>query len=248
MKAAPSIDTETIDDWNMEPEMLEDHPLLAPLTEEEISQMEEYISENTPKQAIEENISEIDLEEETIEELVEIIEEPLIEEDIVKVQPVQVEEFVHNKGPRTAQVVKRKRPRKRPKIKMLSRRKSRLSAAVGKEIKSEFPQTQGIPKTVIGHGRTGKLPEIPSIIPNSLDDVVKQKSSTKDLDLPKPEPSSKTINLVKDETSEKQVLSPVAARGIEVKKNVNNRSQASSRPQRKLDLDGRLRSWKEEVE
>ena len=75
-----------------------------------------------------------------------------------------------------------------------------------------------------------------------------QKSSTKDLDLPKPKPSSKTINLVKGDTSEKQVLSPVAARGIEVKKNVNNRSQASSRPQRKLDLDGRLRSWKEEVE
>ena len=248
VKAAPSIDTQTIDDWNIEPEMLEDHPLLAPLTEEEISQMEEYISENTPKQAIEENISEIDLEEETIEELVEIIEEPIIEEDIVEVQPVQPEEFVHNKGPRTAQVVKRKRPRKTTQNQNVISQKSRLSAAVGKEIKSEFPQTQGIPKTVIGHGRTGKLPEIPSVIPNSLDDVVKQKSSTKDLDLPKPKPSSKTINLVKGETSEKQVLSPVAARGIEVKKNVNNRSQASSRPQRKLDLDGRLRSWKEEVE
>ena len=198
VKAAPSIDTQTIDDWNIEPEMLEDHPLLAPLTEEEISQMEEYISENTPKQAIEENISEIDLEEETIEELVEIIEEPIIEEDIVEVQPVQPEEFVHNKGPRTAQVVKRKRPRKTTQNQNVISQKSRLSAAVGKEIKSEFPQTQGIPKTVIGHGRTGKLPEIPSVIPNSLDDVVKQKSSTKDLDLPKPKPSSKTINLVKE--------------------------------------------------
>ena len=58
----------------------------------------------------------------------------------------------------------------------------------------------------------------------------------------------KKASMLKGDTSEKQVLSPVAARGIEVKKNVNNRSQASSRPQRKLDLDGRLRSWKEEVE
>ena len=248
VKAAPSIDSETIDDWNMEPEMLEDHPLLAPLTEEEIFQMEEYISENTPKQEIEESISEIDLEEEIIEESVEIIEEPIIEEEIIEVQPVQVDEIVHYKGPRTAQVVKRKRAKKAILNQDVISQKSSLSAAVGKEIKSEFPQTQSIPKTVIGHGRTGKLPEIPSIIPNSLDDVVKQKSSTKDLDLPKPEPSSKTINLAKDETSEKQVLSPVAARGIEIKKNVTNRSQASSRPQRKLDLDGRLRSWKEEVE
>ena len=122
VKAAPSIDTQTIDDWNIEPEMLEDHPLLAPLTEEEISQMEEYISENTPKQAIEENISEIDLEEETIEELVEIIEEPIIEEDIVEVQPVQPEEFVHNKDHELRKLLRERGQGKRPKIKMLSRR------------------------------------------------------------------------------------------------------------------------------
>ena len=42
------------------------------------------------------------------------------------------------------------------------------------------------------------------------------------------------------------VISPLAARGVEIKRNVAKRSQASSLPQRKLDIDKELDSWKME--
>ena len=44
----------------------------------------------------------------------------------------------------------------------------------------------------------------------------------------------------------KDAISPLAARGVEIKRNVAKRSQASSLPQRKLDIDKELDSWKME--
>ena len=52
----------------------------------------------------------------------------------------------------------------------------------------------------------------------------------------------------KEHDSRKEAISPVAARGIKVQRNVSKRSQASSVPQRKLDLDKELDSWKFEEE
>ncbi len=238
-KIAPVLDTEIIQSWNENYESLEGHPLLAPLTDEEISQMEEYIKINTPETVDVEPVPKIvEIEEIAIEETVEEIVEEI--EEVVEDIPEQIE--VKPKGPRTAQVVKRRKAKHVIQDSSITSSKSRLSAAIGKEIDIALPAPKNIPKTVIGSAREGKLPEIPSIIPSSLGQVVKQKSATKDLDLPTAKSSQKTIKLANDSNTT-SALSPVAARGIEIKKNLTNRSQASSRPQRKLNLDKKLKGW-----
>ena len=89
--------------------------------------------------------------------------------------------------------------------------------------------------------------EASNIIPNSLNQVTKQELANRDLDLPEIIKPRETIKLASREDAMKKPLSPVAARGVEVTKNLANRSQASSRPQKKMDLDKRLKSWKDEV-
>ena len=47
------------------------------------------------------------------------------------------------------------------------------------------------------------------------------------------------------------MISPLAARGIEIKRNIAKRSQASSVPQKEINIDKELESWKfdeEEIE
>ena len=39
-------------------------------------------------------------------------------------------------------------------------------------------------------------------------------------------------------------ISPLAARGVEIKRNIAKRSQASSLPQKEIDIDKELDSWK----
>lgn len=249
IRAAPVIDSELLQNWNSDPAQLEDHPLLAPLTEEEISQMEAYISMNTP-------IDSDEIEIESHIEIEEVLEEELSTEEIlesIEVEDIIIEEIQQEEkkyiGPRSAQIVKRRKAKHSEPIEKIINQNASIIAARGKTIDSKFPETNNLPKTPIGKGRVGELPEIPNIIPTSLNQVVKQKSSTRDLDLPTLNSDSKTINLTKKDVSGQNVLSPVAARGIEVKKNLTNRSQASSRPQRKIDLDKRLKSWvSEDVE
>lgn len=249
IRAAPIIETELLQNWNSDAEQLEDHPLLAPLTEEEISQMEQYISINTPIDS-EEIVPDLPIE---IEEVIEdesfddeIFDSIEVEDEIINEEPQEEKIYI---GPRTAQVVKRRKAKHSDPIDKIINQNASIIAARGKNIDSKFPEPKIIPKAVIGEGRTAELPEIPNVIPTSLSQVIKQKSSTKDLDLPNIEPKSKTIDLAKREITGQNVLSPVAARGIEVKKNLSNRSQASSRPQRKIDLDKRLKSWvSEDVE
>ena len=45
-----------------------------------------------------------------------------------------------------------------------------------------------------------------------------------------------------------KIVSPLAARGIEIKRNLANRRQASSVPQREVDIDKELESWKKKEE
>ena len=241
-RIAPLLETETIQRWNEDPESLEDHPLLAPLTDEEIAQIEEYIKINTPETIDDEPIQQI-VDQEEIEE--KVIHEEIIEEteEIVEVVSESIE--TKPKGPRIAQVVKRRKAKHHIPNSSITSSKSRLSAARGKEIEISLPGPKDIPKTAVGSARESKLPEIPSIIPSSLGQVVKQKSANKDLDLPVAKSSQKTIKLA-SENNTSPAMSPVAARGIEIKKNLTNRAQASSRPQRKLNLDKKLKGWAKE--
>ena len=73
--------------------------------------------------------------------------------------------------------------------------------------------------------------------------MVRQDSTTKERSLPKTKLGPKAVP-VKNKSSDRDAISPTAARGIEVKRNISKRSRASSVPQRKIDLDKELLSWK----
>ena len=257
IRAAPYIESETIDSWNSDSESLLDHPLMSPPTEEELLRLAGYLEENTPESF-------------TIEES-EVIEE---ETTVIEVQPVEIEHFepeetetvlteiieeqnedipVPNvsKGPRKAQTVKRRISKKAEIMSDRDMRKAGLDAAKGGTISANMPSSNLIPKTVIGQGREGRMPSIPDVIPNSLSDVVRQDSTNKVRTLPTTQLGPKSVSSIHGKNkSAKDPISPTAARGVEVKRNESKRKRSSSVPQKELDLDKELMSWKfeEEVE
>jgi len=87
------------------------------------------------------------------------------------------------------------------------------------------------------------MPSIPNTIPTGLNDAARQDSAKKSRNLPETKLGPKAIGGKKAETQGK-VVSPLAARGIEIKRNVAKRSQASSVPQKEIDIDKELESWK----
>ena len=251
-RAAPYLETTVIESWNKDSESLLDHPLFAPPTDEELLRLSEYLEANTPESfvkeepvelvpVIEEIVEEIedDNPPEHFEEVTEIVEEENEEvvEDIPKIIP--------KKGPRKAQRMKR---RKAVHSKIMTDRETRLAglAAVKnrKEI-GDLPQTKSLPKTAIGIGYEGTLPEIPKSISSGLDDAARQESAKRTHKLPKTKLGPKSITKSKS-NGRKDAISPLAARGVEIKRNVAKRSQASSLPQKKLDIDKELDSWKME--
>ena len=250
MRAAPYLETAVISAWNSDPDALLDHPLMAPPTEEELLRLAEYLEANTPETFTPEEIVEVIPESEPIiEEIpIEVVEEEIIiteteQEEIVE----EVPEDKISKGPRKPQRVKR---RKSKHAKVMSDRDARLAglaAVKGDRDIGEMPSNELLPKTVIGEGKEGILPSIPNTIPTELSDVVRQDSTKKSHVLPKTRLGPKTVSK-KRSKSGKDVISPLAARGIEIKRNVSKRSQASSVPQKEIDLDKELESWKYEEE
>ena len=252
IRAAPYLETETIQAWNSDPESLLDHPLMAPPTEEELLRLAEYLEVNTPKSfEFETEIIE-DSEHATVtlqeaEEIpIEVIEEEIVITEVEEEAPVEEEVTpAISKGPRPPQRVKR---RKSVHPKIMDDRETRtagLAAATEGNIDGEMSTKKFLPKTAVGQGREGQLPNIPSIIPNELRDVVRQDSTKRITSLPVAKVASNTIDAAaNNELSKKAAISPVAARGIEVQRNISKRSQASSVPQRKIDLEKELLSWK----
>ena len=78
-----------------------------------------------------------------------------------------------------------------------------------------------------------------------MDDAARQESAKRTHKLPKTKLGPKSITKSKS-NGRKDAISPLAARGVEIKRNVAKRSQASSLPQKKLDIDKELDSWKME--
>ena len=253
MRAAPYLETSVISAWNSDPDSLLDHPLMAPPTEEELLRLAEYLEANTPESFVPEEIIEI------VPEPVEVIEEipiEVVEEEIIITETVQEEiveeapEPIVSKGPRKPQRVKR---RKAKHAKVMSSRETKLAglAAVkgDKEI-GELPSAEPLPKTAIGVGKEGAMPSIPNTIPTGLNDAARQDSAKKSRNLPETKLGPKAVGGKKSK-SQGKVVSPLAARGIEIKRNVAKRSQASSVPQKEIDIDKELESWKfseEEIE
>jgi len=253
MRAAPYLETFVISAWNSDPDSLLDHPLMAPPTEEELLRLAEYLEANTPESFVPEEIEEI------VPEPVEVIEEipiEVVEEEIIITETVQeeiVEEVpdpIVSKGPRKPQRVKR---RKAKHAKVMSTRETKLAglaAVKGDKTIGELPSAESLPKTAIGVGKEGVMPSIPNTIPTDLNDAARQDSAKKSRNLPKTKLGPKAIGGKKSD-SQGKVISPLAARGIEIKRNIAKRSQASSVPQKDIDIDKELESWKyseEEIE
>ena len=106
-----------------------------------------------------------------------------------------------------------------------------------------YIQSKSIPKTVVGVGTEGRFKEIPQTIKNELSDAIRQDSSQKEHSLPETKLGPKTVERKKSVIA-KNVISPLAARGVEIKRNLANRRQASSVPQKEIDVDKELESWK----
>ena len=253
IRAAPSIDTDLLHSWNQDPESLLDHPLMAPPTEEEMLRLETYLDDNTPESfVIEEIVDEIVEEapippvEEVVTEINEIVEE--IVEEAETIEEAEVVTFEpEKKGPRKAQRVKR---RKATHAKVPNDRETRLAglSAVSKnKVIGDLPATKPLPKTAIGVGSEGEFRSISKKVSSGISDAVRQEPSKKNHTLPATKLGPKPARRTKAKANAK-VVSPLAARGIEIKRNLANRRQASSVPQREIDIDKELESWKKKEE
>ena len=252
-RAAPSIDTDLLHSWNQDPESLLDHPLMAPPTEEEILRLKDYLDENTPEsfvieEVVEENVEETPIlpEAEVVTEIQEI--EPVIIEEVETIEEAEVVTVEpEKKGPRKAQRVKR---RKATHARVPSDRETKLAglSAVSKnKVIGDLPSTNPLPKTAIGVGSEGKFKSISKKISSGISDAVRQDPSKKKHTLPATKLGPKPARRTKAKANAK-VVSPLAARGIEIKRNLANRRQASSVPQREIDIDKELESWKKKEE
>ena len=256
MRAAPYLGTGIIDAWNLDSESLLDHPLMAPPTEEELLRLSEYLKANTPDSFVVDTDSAEDTTHD-VEELPEAQELPVevVEEEtimtVVSEEPV-VEEVVSpniSKGPRTPQRMKRRKSKHPEIMDDRATRAAGLAAATEGVIESEMPTNKHLPKTVVGQGREVPLPNLSNVIPNELRDVVRLNSAKQIGTIPGSERGAQSIDAAaKNEVTRTAAISPVAARGIEVQRNVAKRSQASSVPQRKLDLEKELLSWSSKEE
>ena len=95
-------------------------------------------------------------------------------------------------------------------------------------------------------GNEGKFKSIKSKFSNDIGDAARQ-DSTKSRSLPATKLGQKSVH-DNEKKEHVKVVSPLAARGVEVKRNLANRRQASSVPQREIDLDKELESWKKKEE
>lgn len=256
MRAAPYLETDILNAWNSDSESLLDHPLMAPPTEEELLLLAEYLAANTPEAFVVDTDS-LDEIIQDVEELPEVENIPIevIEEETIMTETSEepgVEEVVLakvSKGPRTPQRMKRRKSKHPQIMDGRAARAAGLAAATDGTIESEIPTNKHLPKTAIGQGRDGQLPNISNVIPNELRDVVRQDSTKRISILPDIKTGPNSINAAaKNKVIRTAVISPVAARGIEVKRNIAERSQASSVPQRKIDLEKELLSWSSKEE
>ena len=254
MRAAPYLTTDTINSWNKDPESLLDHPLMSPPTEEELERLADYLKENTPESFVTDEVVEGEVEVESPQEVtateipIEVVEEEtiILEEDTESnVESPPIEQPV--KGPRKAQRVKR---RKSIHPKVMSDRETRLAGLAAVDSKREIgqlPSTQPIPKTAIGIGNEGKLPTIPKSIPTGLGEAMRQDSAKRAYNFPKTQLGPKQITAAKQKSTAKPI-SPLAARGVEIKRDITKRRQSSRVPQKEINIDKELNSWKFDLE
>jgi hypothetical protein len=250
-RVAPSIARELIGSWLEQSDILLDHPLLAPLNEEELLRLERHIEETLPPQLESTEIEapevmtisipqpEIVVEEASVEEII-IVEEQLrdVVEDTKPLPP---------RPPRKAQRVSRRKSSSPPSLSDGDVAKSSISAMGENEISAKMPVLE-VSSESFGEGRTGEFDEIPGLIPNTLSDHIRQPAFNRSPSLPETSDAPKPLEAAATRKEGKAIASPLDARGIEIELNTSNRSQSSSIPQRKIDIDAELRTWRKPEE
>jgi hypothetical protein len=242
-RVAPSIAVELIESWLEESDLLLDHPLLAPLNEEELIRLEKHIEATLPPQleAVEIELPEvmtisipqpeIVVEEASVEEII-IVEEQLQEivKDTTPLPP---------RPPRKAQRVSRRKPSSPSSLSDGEVAKSSISAMSGNEISAEMPELE-VSSESFGKGRAGVFDEIPELITSTLSDHIRQPAFSRSPSLPETSDAPKPLEAA---ATRKEVKTTSAPDAREIKID-SNRSQSASIPQRKIDIDAELRTWR----
>ena len=244
-REAPLLDSQNITSWILDSDSLLEHPLLAPLSEEELEQLAQHVEETLPQETKLEDIVE-----EIINEPIEIVEEIPIEfeEEIIIIEETEVPEVVEEipvkKGPRVAQRVKRRAPSSPTKMGDRQILRSGLAAALGGEIIAEMPTPKPVPQLAVGNVEISELPEIPNIVPSSLDEVLRQPAAKKNAKMPSTELGPKPLESAASKQDAEAMSGPLDARGVKLETSSANRSQTAAREQTERDIDAELQSWK----
>ena len=148
------------------------------------------------------------------------------------------------KGPRVAQRMKRKAPSSPTKMDDRQILRSGLAAALGGEIIAEMPTPKSVPQLAVGTVDISELPEIPNVVPNSLDEVLRQPAAKKIARMPSTELGPKPLESAASKHDAEAMSGPLDARGVKLETSSMNRSQTAVREQTERDIDAELQSWK----
>jgi len=246
-RVAPGIDRELIESWLEQSDVLLDHPLLAPLNEEELLTLEKHIEATLPPQLDQAEIEAPEVMTISIPQAEIVVEEASVEEIIIVEE--QLQEVVENtaplppRPPRKAQRVSRRKSSTPPSLSDGDVAKSSISAMSGNEISAEMPVLE-VSSESFGKGRTGEFDEIPELIPNTLSDHIRQPAFSRSPSLPETSDAPKPLEAAATRKDGAAIASSLDARGVKIEANASKRSQSSSIPQRKIDIDAELRAWR----
>ena len=157
----PTVTAEVLSVWSAEGDGLLDHPLLAPPTEEELLRLAQHVEDTLPPEFVREEIKLNPIEDVIPEEeiMVELPEFTPMDEILVEEPVIEIIEDIIAKGPRSAQLVKRRKPTPLDIPDMEEIRRSALAAAPVIEFSPNLPGPVNIPKIAIGYSREVELPK-----------------------------------------------------------------------------------------
>jgi len=246
-RVAPSIAKELIESWLEQSDILLDHPLLAALNEEELLRLEKHIEATLPPQLEPTEIEAPEVMTISIPEPEIVVEEASIEEIIIVEEQLQDAvkdaEPIPPRPPRQAQRVSRRKSSSPPVLSDGDVTKSSISAMSGNEISAEMPELE-VSSESFGEGRTGEFNEIPELIPTDLSDLIRQPSFSRNPNLPETSDIPKPLEAAATRKDGAALASPRESHDNRSDGKTSKRSQSSSIPQRKIDIDAELRNWK----
>ena len=259
LRAAPPLDTDTVNAWISDPEYLLEHPIMRAPTTEEMEKIAKFIETNTPELTDKEEIIEIEneimkssetLEGEEIHIEVQELEHNDKDDDLKEKETgaQKVSEIDKNlvKGPRKAHVVKRRKVKRPKKLTNQDLRLSQLSSLKSDVEIGDLPKAKPIPKIVVGETKNSEFSNSVNLNQTPLGGLSKNLVSRKIPNLPKTPlgPREVEIKPLKDKGS----LNTLVNHNLAKKERNNKLSQPAKVQQKIFDVDEKLKSWKKELE